>query len=73
MRLESGRQLGTSKLVGLLGAGRMGEVYRATDSTLHREVSLKVCRMSWLAIRSEWRGLNERQNCSLRAIIREYL
>lgn len=42
MSLEAGKQLGTYKIIGPLGAGGMGEVYRATDSTLDREVALKV-------------------------------
>ena len=42
MSLKIGIQLGTYKIVGPLGAGGMGEVYRATDTTLDREVALKL-------------------------------
>jgi len=37
-----GRRLGPYEVVGLLGAGGMGEVYRARDTTLDRDVALKI-------------------------------
>lgn len=40
--LESGSKLGVYEVLGLIGAGGMGEVYRATDTRLHREVAVKV-------------------------------
>jgi serine/threonine protein kinase len=42
MRIEPGAQLGPYEIVGALGAGGMGEVYRARDSRLGREVAIKV-------------------------------
>jgi serine/threonine protein kinase len=44
-----GRQLGTYAVHRLLGAGGMGEVFQATDSTLDREVALKFLPDLWLA------------------------
>lgn len=42
MALTSGMKLGPYEIVAPLGAGGMGEVYRARDSKLNRDVALKV-------------------------------
>jgi serine/threonine protein kinase/Tol biopolymer transport system component len=42
MPLTAGNRFGPYEIVGPLGAGGMGEVYRARDSRLNREVALKV-------------------------------
>ena len=42
MTFSTGTKLGPYEIVAPLGAGGMGEVYRARDSKLKREVAIKV-------------------------------
>ena len=42
VRLAPGTRLGPFEIVSPLGAGGMGEVYRARDLNLRREVAVKV-------------------------------
>ena len=42
MALAPGARIGSYEIVSLLGAGGMGEVYRAADHTLARDVAIKV-------------------------------
>src|SRR5262245_5364603 len=43
MPLLSGTSLGPYEILALIGAGGMGEVYRARDNRLDRTVAIKVC------------------------------
>jgi serine/threonine protein kinase len=42
MPLTSGSKLGAYEIVAAVGAGGMGEVYRARDAALDRDVAVKI-------------------------------
>src|SRR5512134_3588426 len=42
MSLAPGARLGSYEVLSAIGAGGMGEVYRARDTRLHRDVAIKV-------------------------------
>ena len=58
--LNPGTRLGSYEIVAAIGAGGMGEVYRARDTRLHRDVAIKVLG-SRLAHRADLRERFERE------------
>ncbi len=46
MHLRRGTKLGPYEIISVIGAGGMGEVYKAEDSRLHRSVAIKVLPLS---------------------------
>jgi serine/threonine protein kinase/Tol biopolymer transport system component len=49
MPLATGTRVGPYEIVGALGAGGMGEVYRAHDAALRRDVAIKILPSQWVA------------------------
>ena len=60
MSLAAGTRLGPYELLGLIGAGGMGEVYEARDTRLDRTVAIKVL-PSHVSADSERRARFERE------------
>jgi eukaryotic-like serine/threonine-protein kinase len=65
--LAAGTRLGPYEIVGLLGAGGMGEVYRARDTRLDRHVAIKILPEA-LASDTTWRQRFEREARAISAL-----
>src|SRR5476649_1641942 len=57
MALSAGAKLGSYEIVSLLGSGGMGEVYRALDPRLGRDVAIKVLPAAFAADEDRLRRL----------------
>ena len=67
MPLKPGTHLGPYELLALIGAGGMGEVYKARDTRLDRTVAIKVL-PAHLSDRSEIRERFEREARAIAAL-----
>ncbi len=61
--LRAGAQIGSYVVVGLLGAGSMGRVYRARDPQLDREVAIKTLPVDVAQDPERLRRFNARPSC----------
>ena len=58
-----GKTLSHFKITAKIGEGGMGEVYRAEDTKLDREVAIKVLPEALTADPEGWRGSSVRPRC----------
>ena len=65
----TGRRLGAYEVRERIGVGGMGEVFRARDTKLGRDVAIEILPRSSPAIPIGWRGSNARRACSRPSII----
>ena len=64
MSLEPGRKLAHYEVLELIGRGGMGEVYRAHDAKLKRDVALKVLPRPSPTTPRGWRASKEKRSFS---------
>src|SRR6202051_3749436 len=67
MAILPGRRLGPYEILSAIGAGGMGEVYRARDTRLNRIVAIKVL-PAHLADRAELRDRFEREATTIASL-----
>jgi len=72
MDLSRGTRLGAYEIVAALGAGRMGEVYRARDTRLDRSVAIKIL-PSHLSCNPELKNRFEREARTLSSVTHEHI
>ena len=72
MTLPRGIKLGSYEIVSSLAAGGMGEVYRARDQSLDREVAIKVLPKELASDPDRLRGFEQEARAAGRSIIRTF-
>ena len=66
MKLTNGTRLGPYEILSAIGAGGMGEVYRAHDSRLGRDVAIKILPEHFVADQSVSLDSSAKRRCWLR-------
>ena len=69
MALNPGSRIGHYEVVGTVGRGGMGEVYRARDTKLGRDVAMKILPDAFAADPIGWRASSAKHKSSRRSII----
>jgi serine/threonine protein kinase len=70
MRLTTGVRLGQYEIVAVIGAGGMGEVYRARDTQLNRNVALKILPKAFAHAAGESSFISTRNRANVRHLTR---
>ena len=70
MSLAPGDRFGPYQVLAAIGAGGMGEVYRARDTRLNRDVAIKILPDALAHNPTASNDLAAKRNCSPRSIIR---
>ena len=65
----TGRRLGAYEVLERIGVGGMGEVYRARDTRLGRDVAIKILPRHFISDPNGWRGSSAKRACSRPSII----